>query len=201
MSRLADWRQDAGIADADDAFLNSTTAVCVPKGRPLALGLRGEFIEEAKASGLVRKSVDEMGLTSSIVAPSGMRGMIRKACPRLDRGSETVRGSSPIKAIGFPKWNCRGSGYFFALAALSMAFVGFSAIVVVLRQGTGKTLSKLHVLFTKLFVELGLMATAFAMLSPTLAICGIAEPLVWQLSSAIVLMTLVPWLIAYPSVA
>ncbi len=90
------------------------------------------------------------------------------------------------------------SGYFFALAALSMAFVGFSAIVVVLRQGTGKALSKLHVLFTKLFVELGLMATAFAMLSPTLSICGIAEPLLWQLSSAIVLITLVPWLIAYP---
>ena len=67
-----------------------------------------------------------------------------------------------------------GSGYFFALAALSMAFVGFSAIVVVLRQGTGRALSKLHVLFTKLFVELGLMATAFAMLSPTLAICGIS---------------------------
>jgi hypothetical protein len=28
-----------------------------------------------------------------------------------------------------------GSGYFYALAALSMAFVGFTAIVVVLRQG------------------------------------------------------------------
>jgi hypothetical protein len=92
----------------------------------------------------------------------------------------------------------QGSGYFFALAALSMAFVGFSAIVVVLRQGTGRALSKLHVLFTKLFVELGLMATAFAMLSPTLAICGIGAPLVWQLCSAIMLITLVPWLVAYP---
>jgi hypothetical protein len=90
------------------------------------------------------------------------------------------------------------AGYFFALAALSMAFVGFSAIVVVLRQGTGRALSKLHVLFTKLFVELGLMATAFAMLAPTLAICGVQVPLVWRVSSAIMLLTLTPWLIAYP---
>jgi len=68
--------------------------------------------------------------------------------------------------------------YFYALAALAMAFVGFTAIVVVLRQGTGKPLSALHLLFTHLFVELGLMATAFAMLAPTLAVCGIREDLV-----------------------
>jgi predicted anti-sigma-YlaC factor YlaD len=87
-----------------------------------------------------------------------------------------------------------GSGYFYALAALAMAFVGFTAIVVVLRQGTGKPLAPLHVLFTKLFVELGLMATAFAMLAPTLAICGLSEALVWQVSSIIMLVVLVPWL-------
>jgi polar amino acid transport system substrate-binding protein len=56
-----------------DAFLNSTTAVCVPKGKPTALTFAGEFIEEAKASGLVRRALDEMGLTSSIVAPAGMK--------------------------------------------------------------------------------------------------------------------------------
>ncbi len=55
-----------------DAFLNSTTSVCIPKGKPAALGFVTEFIEEAKASGLVRKAFDEMGLTSSIVAPAGM---------------------------------------------------------------------------------------------------------------------------------
>jgi polar amino acid transport system substrate-binding protein len=55
-----------------DAFLNSSTAVCVPKGRPAALAYVGSFIEEAKASGLVRRALDEMGLESSIVAPAGM---------------------------------------------------------------------------------------------------------------------------------
>jgi hypothetical protein len=40
----------------------------------LALSYVSEFVEEAKASGLVRKAFDEMGLTSSIVAPKGMMG-------------------------------------------------------------------------------------------------------------------------------
>lgn len=57
----------------DDAFLNSSTAVCVPKGKPAALAYVSDFIEEAKASGLVRRALDEMGLTSSEVAPAGMK--------------------------------------------------------------------------------------------------------------------------------
>jgi polar amino acid transport system substrate-binding protein len=57
----------------DDAFLNSSTAVCVPKGKPAALAYVSEFIEEAKGSGLVRKALDEMGLKSSQVAPAGMK--------------------------------------------------------------------------------------------------------------------------------
>ena len=44
-----------------DAFLNSSTAVCVPKGKPAALAFVSDFIEEAKASGLVRRALDEMG--------------------------------------------------------------------------------------------------------------------------------------------
>jgi polar amino acid transport system substrate-binding protein len=62
-----------GARILDDAFLNSSTAVCVPKGRPAALAYVSEFIEEAKASGLVRRALDEMGLTSSQVAPAGMK--------------------------------------------------------------------------------------------------------------------------------
>jgi polar amino acid transport system substrate-binding protein len=62
-----------GARILDDAFLNSSTAVCVPKSRPAALAYVSEFIEEAKASGLVRHALDEMGLTSSQIAPPGMK--------------------------------------------------------------------------------------------------------------------------------
>jgi polar amino acid transport system substrate-binding protein len=56
-----------------DAFMNSTTSIAVPKGKPDSVRLATEFIEEAKASGLVRKAFDEMGLKSSQVAPAGMK--------------------------------------------------------------------------------------------------------------------------------
>jgi polar amino acid transport system substrate-binding protein len=57
----------------DDAFLNSTTAIAVPKNKPAALAYATTFIEEAKASGLVRKSFDAVGLTTAIIAPAGMK--------------------------------------------------------------------------------------------------------------------------------
>jgi len=63
----------AGSRILDDAFLNSSTAICVPRGKPAALAYASDFIEEAKASGLVRKALDEMGLTSSQIAPAGLK--------------------------------------------------------------------------------------------------------------------------------
>ncbi|MGC1467448.1 MAG: transporter substrate-binding domain-containing protein [Pseudolabrys sp.] len=57
----------------DGGFLNSTTSIAVPKQRPEALAFPTQFIEEAKASGLVRKAFDEMGLKTSQVAPAGMK--------------------------------------------------------------------------------------------------------------------------------
>jgi len=57
----------------DGGFLNSTTAIAVPKNKPLALAYVSTFIEEAKASGLVRRAFDDIGLTSSQVAPAGMK--------------------------------------------------------------------------------------------------------------------------------
>ena len=56
----------------DGGFLNSTTSVAVPKGKPEALAYVTQFIEDAKSSGLVRKAFDEMGLKTSQVAPAGM---------------------------------------------------------------------------------------------------------------------------------
>jgi polar amino acid transport system substrate-binding protein len=62
-----------GTRILDGGFLNSTTAVAVPKGRPEALAYVSAFIEEAKASGLVRRSFDAMNLHNSQVAPAGMK--------------------------------------------------------------------------------------------------------------------------------
>jgi hypothetical protein len=74
----------------------------------------------------------------------------------------------------------------------------FTAIVVVLRQGTGKKMSVLHQLFSSIYAELGLMATAFAMMAPTLALCGVQESLTWRISSAVMLITIVAWFVCFP---
>jgi hypothetical protein len=91
-----------------------------------------------------------------------------------------------------------GAPYFYALAALSMAFLGFTSIVVGLHQGTDKPFSPFQILITRLFAELGLMATAFAMMAPTLAMWGLDDISVWRVSSIIMLAVLVPWLVTYP---
>jgi polar amino acid transport system substrate-binding protein len=57
----------------DGGFLNSSTAVAVPQGKPAALAYVSQFIEEAKADGLVRKAFDDMNLKNSQVAPAGMK--------------------------------------------------------------------------------------------------------------------------------
>ena len=88
--------------------------------------------------------------------------------------------------------------YFYTLAQLSMAFVGFGAIVATLRQSTGKRLSTFHVFLTRVFIESGLMATAFAMLAPTLGMIWDNEATVWRIASAIILLPLAPWVVAYP---
>lgn len=57
----------------DGGFLNSTTAIAVPKGKPAALAYVSAFIEEAKASGMVRKAFDYIGLKGSVVAAAGAK--------------------------------------------------------------------------------------------------------------------------------
>ncbi len=54
------------------AFLNSFVAVAVPKNKPLALAFVTNFIEDAKAAGSVRRSLDRIGMKSSVVAPPGV---------------------------------------------------------------------------------------------------------------------------------
>ena len=57
----------------DGAFWNSTTAIAVPKNHDVARAYVTTFIEEVKASGVVRKAFDNVGLTTSEVAGPGMK--------------------------------------------------------------------------------------------------------------------------------
>ncbi len=52
-----------------DHFHATIAAVAVPKGNAAALAYASAFVEEAKASGLVRRAFDEVGLKDAVVAP------------------------------------------------------------------------------------------------------------------------------------
>jgi len=54
----------------DGAFHQTGIAIAVPKNRPGALAYVTAFMEEAKASGIVRKAFDDAGLKALAVAPA-----------------------------------------------------------------------------------------------------------------------------------
>jgi hypothetical protein len=76
-----------------------------------------------------------------------------------------------------------GSSYLYTLAALSVTFVGFYALVIVLRQTFGGALSKLDVLITRIFIQLGFLVAASAMLPPLFALFGLRQDLIWRTCS------------------
>jgi polar amino acid transport system substrate-binding protein len=55
----------------DGGYFNSYVAVAVPKGRPAALAYASAFVEEAKESGLVRRTLDSFGMQTSMIPPAG----------------------------------------------------------------------------------------------------------------------------------
>jgi hypothetical protein len=82
----------------------------------------------------------------------------------------------------------QGFGYLYTLATLAMTFVGFCAIVLVLRQGRS---DKLHIGHRHGYIGVALGATAAAMLPPLLAVCGLSAVSIWQWSSVIISIGLV----------
>ncbi len=62
-----------GARVLEGAFHREGVAVGVPKNRPVALAYVTEFIETAKASGVVRRALDDAGFKDAVVAPAVSR--------------------------------------------------------------------------------------------------------------------------------
>jgi hypothetical protein len=73
--------------------------------------------------------------------------------------------------------------YLYTLASLSVTFVGFSALVIILRQAIGGEMSKLDILITQIFIQLGFIVAAGALLPALLLLFALPQPLVWRLAS------------------
>jgi hypothetical protein len=76
------------------------------------------------------------------------------------------------------------SDYLLRLAALSLSFVGFSAVVVTLRGALGGELSDRHLRLVRLYIEGGLLVTALALVPTLLNLLHIPATVTWPLSSA-----------------
>jgi polar amino acid transport system substrate-binding protein len=61
--------QLSGSRILDGNFLQTGIAIAVPKNRPNALAYATAFMEDAKASGMVRRAFDDAGLRELVVAP------------------------------------------------------------------------------------------------------------------------------------
>lgn len=88
--------------------------------------------------------------------------------------------------------------YLFALAALSVTFVGFSALVIILRQTIGGAMSRLDVLTTRIFIQLGFIVAACAMLPPLLSLFHLPQITVWRASSAAAAVLSFVFALTYP---
>jgi len=65
-----------------------------------------------------------------------------------------------------------GSAYLYTVAVLGMTFIGFSAIVMMLRQTLGLTLRPFDILVAHIYMEFGLIISVGALLPPLLAAWG-----------------------------
>jgi hypothetical protein len=76
------------------------------------------------------------------------------------------------------------SDFLLRLAALSLSFVGFSAVVVTLRGALGGELSDRHLRFVRLYIEGGLLVTALGLVPTLLTLLHMPESVTWSVSSA-----------------
>ena len=76
------------------------------------------------------------------------------------------------------------AAYLYTLALIAVAYVGFTAIVLILRQSVGGALSPLDTLVARLFMGWGFLITYLSMLPMLLAAFEFGHKAVWQIASA-----------------
>jgi hypothetical protein len=92
-----------------------------------------------------------------------------------------------------------GTSYLFTVAILGMTFIGFSAIVMLLRQTLGRKLRPFDALFAHVYMEFGLIVSMGAMLPPLLTFWELSPMVAWRMSSALVGLPLFVFALTYPA--
>jgi hypothetical protein len=78
-----------------------------------------------------------------------------------------------------------GASYLYALATISVTFVGFSALLLVFRQTIGGKMTSYDSYFTLSFMQAGFIVTAGGLLPQLLAFFEMSHTTVWREASVI----------------
>src|SRR5215469_2407205 len=81
---------------------------------------------------------------------------------------------------------------------MSVTFVGFSSLVIVLRQTAGGEMSQLDILITRTFIQLGFLVAGGALLPALLTLCHLGELATWRLASAVTAVPALIFAVTYP---
>lgn len=92
-----------------------------------------------------------------------------------------------------------GAAYFYALAGVAIAFVGFNAIIMVMQQVLGTRHSAYALMATRNFFELGFLVVWAAMLPPLLGLYGVSPVTIWRISSLIAALPFALFVVVYPT--
>ena len=89
------------------------------------------------------------------------------------------------------------AAYLYTLALIAIGYVGFTAIVLILRQSLGGTLSSLDTLVARLFMVRGFVITYLSMVPMLMAGFELSHTAVWQVSSGLGGLSLVVMHVGY----
>ena len=89
--------------------------------------------------------------------------------------------------------------YLYTVALIGMTFIGFSVIVMLLRQTVGRKLRTFDALFAHVYMEFGLIVTVAALLPPLLVFWGSPAALIWRVSAGLAAIPVILFGLTYPS--
>lgn len=90
------------------------------------------------------------------------------------------------------------TSYLLALAALAVSFVGFSSLVIMLRQAAGGAVSRLDAFLTRTFVQLGFLVAAGSLLPLLLSLSTLSAVSIWKLASLMEAIPALAFAATYP---
>jgi hypothetical protein len=91
-----------------------------------------------------------------------------------------------------------GITYLYTLATVSITFVGFSTLFILVRQALGKTMSKFDILLTRNFLQLGFMVAFGSLLAPLLILLRIGDLNAWRIASVVAAAPAFVFALTYP---